>query len=253
MPRRNEPIEVISERHAGTLPARSGAARNDNKRKLLSGEIAEELRRGILSGRFKAGQRLVEDRLSAEFGVSRVPVREAIKMLVAEGLAEPSGRRGVQVVEITRELALELVEVRATLEGLNAKLAARHRDPEIIAHIRAVLERGNAAAEDGSAGELAQLNSEFHELLATAGSNRVLQDVIRTLRERTNLVFQLNTTERAREDWREHAQILAAVAEGDEELAMLQASRHVHRAAQSRLAELETRMPRLRPERKQAE
>jgi DNA-binding GntR family transcriptional regulator len=63
----------------------------------------------------------------------------------------------------------------------------------------------------------------------------VLPDLIRPLRERTNLVFRLNSTERAAEDWREHAMILAAVVDGDEELAALLAARHVRRAAKARL------------------
>jgi len=121
--------------------------------------------------------------------------------------------------------------VRATLEGLNARLAARRRDPETIAQLRDVLARGDAAARHGSPVELAALNREFHALLAVAGSNRILQDIMRSLRERTELVFRRNSTERAPVDWREHAMILAAVVDGDEELATLLATRHVNNAA----------------------
>jgi DNA-binding GntR family transcriptional regulator len=201
----------------------------------LGESVAEELRRLILAGAYKPGERLIEDRLSAGFGVSRVPIREAIRTLTAEGLVEPTPSRGACVAALSPEFAEELVEVRALLEGMNARLAARHRRPEIVARLRAVLERGNAAARHGTAAELAELNGEFHELLAEAGSNRVLRDVIRPLRERTNLVFRRNTAERAPEDWREHAMILSAVIDGDEELAMLLATRHVRSAARARL------------------
>jgi DNA-binding GntR family transcriptional regulator len=200
----------------------------------LGHNVAEELRRAILDGALKPGERLIEDRLSEEYGVSRVPIREAIQILMGEGLVVPTASRGAAVAELTDAFAEELVEVRALLEGMNAKLAARHRDPAIVERLHQVLARGNAAASHGTPTELAQLNGEFHELLAVAGSNRVLRDVMRSLRERTNLVFRRNTATRAPEDWREHAAILAAVIDGDEELAMLLATRHVHNAARAR-------------------
>ena len=201
----------------------------------LGQSVADRLRAAILAGTYKPGERLIEDRLSAEFAVSRVPVREAIRTLTAEGLVVPTASRGARVAETTGAFARELVEVRALLEGMNARLAARHRDPATLTALRKVLARGNAAAADGTPAELAALNGEFHELLAVAGSNRVLRDVMRSLRERTNLVFRRNTVERAREDWREHAQILSAVVAGDDELAALLATRHVHNAARARL------------------
>ncbi len=220
-------------------PSEADAAfggRGDKKRVPLGQRVARALRRAILSGRYKADERLVEDRLSEDFKVSRVPVREALKTLAAEGLVVLLPRRGARVAGWSKEFALELVEVRATLEGLNARLAARRHDPAIIARLRDVLERGIAAAERGSPVELARLNGEYHELLAVAGNNRVLQDTVRSLRERTEMVFLRNTTERAPEDWREHAAILSAIVSGDEELAALLATRHVHSAARDRLA-----------------
>jgi DNA-binding GntR family transcriptional regulator len=210
-------------------PAESG-------KRPLGERVAQQLRRAILSGRYKADERLVEDRLSAEFDVSRVPVREALKTLAAEGLVVLLPRRGARVVAWTRDMALELVEVRATLEGLNARLAARRHDPAVLTKLRNVLDRGIAAAKQGSPVELARLNGEYHELLAVAGRNRVLQDTVRSLRERTEMVFLRNSTERAAEDWREHAAILSAIVSGDEELAALLAARHVHSAARDRLA-----------------
>lgn len=212
--------------------------RSAERRIPLGQQVAGALRRAILTGRYKPGERLVEDRLSAEFNVSRVPVREALKTLAAEGLVVPMPRRGARVAELSREFGLELVEVRATLEGLNARLAARRHDPEIIARLRDVLERGTKAAHGGALRELVDLNAEYHELLAIAGNNRVLQDIMRPLRERTDLVFRRNTPERAVQDWREHASILSAIVGGDEELAMLLATRHVHRAARDRLGTL---------------
>jgi DNA-binding GntR family transcriptional regulator len=199
----------------------------------LSRIVADELRRGILTGQRKPGDRLVEDRLSAELGVSRVPIREALRQLAAEGLVDVKPRRGASVADFSADVAHDLVEVRAMLEGVNARLAARHRAPAIIAELSKVLAEGNAAAQSGNVADLVRLNGEFHDKLAEAGRNTILWDIMRTLRERTSLVFAANGARRSRQDWEEHARILAAVIEGDEELSSLLATRHVHRAAEA--------------------
>ena len=193
--------------------------------------VRERIRSQILDGRLKPGARLVEDRLSAELGVSRVPVREALRSLAAEGLVRLEPHRGATVVEVTPQIVAELVEVRALLEGQNARLAARRHDPAIVRQLRETLAHGNAAAEAGTTEELTRLNAEFHERLGEASRNSVLLDVMRGLRERTSLAFAINGRARAREDWKEHAGILEAVIAGDEELAALLAIRHVQNAA----------------------
>ena len=197
----------------------------------LSKVVSEKIRGQILAGRLKPGERLVEDRLSAELGVSRVPVREALRGLSMEGLVRLEPNRGASVTEVTPELLAELVEVRTLLEALNARLAARRHDPEIVALLQDTLRRGNEAAQSGTPDELAELNAEFHERLAEASRNSVLSDIMRSLRERTGLAFSINGQARAREDWKEHAGILAAVIEGDEEISALLAARHVKNAA----------------------
>src|SRR5258708_17055193 len=193
--------------------------------------VSDQIRGQILDGKRRPGERLVEDRLSLELGVSRVPVREALLGLSMEGLVRLERRRGATVTSITPELVAELVEVRTLLEALNARLAARRHDPEIVALLQDTLERGNVAAQSGTSEQLARLNAEFHERLAEASRNSVLLDIMRSLRERTSLAFAVNGRTRAREDWNEHAAILAAVIDGDEELAALLASRHVQSAA----------------------
>jgi DNA-binding GntR family transcriptional regulator len=202
-----------------------------SERESLSRVVSEQIRGRILDGTLKPGERLVEDRLSAELGVSRVPVREALRGLSVEGLVTLLPRRGATVVEVTPESVAELVEVRALLEGLNARLAAQRHDPEIVAQLQDTLARGNAAARNGTSEELAHLNAEFHERLGEASRNSVLSEVMRGLRERTSIAFAINGRARAREDWDEHAGILAAVIAGDGELAALLANRHVQNAA----------------------
>jgi DNA-binding GntR family transcriptional regulator len=202
----------------------------------LSQRVADELRRSILTNRRRPGERLVEDRLSEELGVSRVPIREALRTLAGEGLVDMQPRRGASVADVSPEVARDLVEVRATLEGLNARLAARHHNGAIVASLQRVLEAGNRAAKSKNVDDLVRLNGEFHDGLAEAGRNTILWDIMRTLRERTSLVFAANTARRARQDWDEHSKILEAVIDGDEDLAAMLATRHVHRAADAAFA-----------------
>lgn len=197
----------------------------------LSKLVSEQIRSRILDGKLRPGERLVEDRLSAELGVSRVPVREALRVLSTEGLVQLEPNRGASVADVSAETVADLVEVRTLLEALNARLAARRHDPQIVAALQDTLKRGNAAAQSAKPDQLARLNGEFHERLAEASHNAVLSDIMRSLRERTSLAFAINGRARAREDWKEHAGILAAVIDGDEELAALLASRHVQNAA----------------------
>jgi DNA-binding GntR family transcriptional regulator len=193
----------------------------------LRDKVAQEIRAAILSGHFKPGDRLVEDRLAEEFGVSRNPIREAIRTLASEGMIEVTARRGAVVASLTAQEAEELLEVRATLESANARLAARRRDKTVLMRLRDILTHGTEAIEAGRLTELPKLNDDFHGHLAEAGHNRVLADLMRTLRDRTAPLFRGVGLEFARDSWAEHAGILRAVIAGDAELAALLAYRHV--------------------------
>lgn len=178
----------------------------------------------------------MEDRLAQNLGVSRVPIREALRVLGTEGLVTIAPRRGATVAGLSRVEASEMIEVRATLEGLNARLAARRRNPAVIEALRTVLEEGNRAAAANDSDALDPLNARFHDLLAQAGSNKTLGDLMRGLRERTGIIFAPLTHERARVTWDEHAAILRAVIAGDEDLAAILATRHVVHAGHDALA-----------------
>lgn len=195
--------------------------------------VTDTLRKRILAGEYKQGDRLVEAKLSLELGVSRIPVREALRALAAEGLVRIEPRRGASVAGVSPNIANEMVEVRATLEGLNAKLAAQRRDPALIAQIEQVMREGSMAAAGGQSERFVELNSRFHELLGTIADNSVLQDIMRSLRERTGLLFAPANRMRAKQNWEEHAQILQAVIDGDADLASLLATRHVYSAAKA--------------------
>jgi DNA-binding GntR family transcriptional regulator len=194
--------------------------------------VTERIRDAILAGRYRPGERLVEDRLATDFQVSRNPVREALRSLASEGLVVVTPRRGAAVAAFSAAEGQEMIEARAMLEGLNARHAARRHDPEMIAALREVLAEGRAKAGSASPEELVRLNARFHDLLAAAGSSRVLGDIMRSLRERTNLVFSPMSAAAAAQNWNEHAAILEAVIAGDEDLAALHATRHVLKAGQ---------------------
>jgi DNA-binding GntR family transcriptional regulator len=200
----------------------------------LRDKVAAEIRAAIHSGQFKPGDRLVEERLADEFGVSRNPVREAIRTLASEGLIEVTARRGAVVASLSPQEAEELLEVRATLEGANARLAARRRDPAVLDDLKDILARGSAAITAKRVDELPELNDAFHAHLARAGCNRVLVDLMKTLRDRSGPLFRGFGLEFVTESWAEHASILRAVIAGDAELASLLAYRHVLNAGARR-------------------
>lgn len=195
--------------------------------------VADSIRERIASGALAPGERLVEAHLSEQLGVSRMPVREALRALAAEGMVTIEPRRGASVTVYTPEQVQELVEVRATLEGLNAKLAARRRDPVQHARLQQMLAAGSPLHDASDPAAMQQANTDFHEALAQAAANSVLRDLVRMLRERTAVIFAPHAGKRAAQTWEEHGAILRAVLDGDAELAALLAARHVHSAAQA--------------------
>jgi DNA-binding GntR family transcriptional regulator len=196
----------------------------------LRDQVVTELRQAILSGRLKPGDRLVEGRLADELGVSRNPVREAIRALASEGLIEVTARRGAAVATMTEQEARETIELRALLEGQNARLAARRHDQQIIKRIETVLNKGSAAVAAKRFDQLFDLNQQFHSELAAAGQNTVLGELLQKLRERTSMLFSPLDPGRQARNWEEHAAILRAIIDGDERTAATLAAEHVMRA-----------------------
>ena len=205
----------------------------------LHDRIVSELRRAILTRRFAPGERIVEEHLAEEMGVSRIPIREAIRALASEGLIELVARRGASVTQLSAREARETIELRALLEGQNARLAARNCDPGVQRRIAAVLKKGTAAVEARRFDLLSELNGKFHEELARAGENTVLADTLLRLRTRTDMLFAPALPERQRASWEEHAEILRAIINGDEETAAERAAAHVVLSGEAFLREQE--------------
>jgi DNA-binding GntR family transcriptional regulator len=220
--------------HSGSFKRRIG-----EEHASLHGQVITELRRAILTGRLKAGDRLVEGKLADELGVSRNPVREAIRVLASEGLVDVAARRGASVAMMSDQEARETIEVRALLEGQNARLAARRRDKELIKRIEAVLKKGTAAVAAGRFDQLFELNQQYHDALAAAGHNKVLGELLQKLRNRTAMLFAPMSPSRQSRSWNEHAEILRAIIDGDERAAATLATDHVMRAGADFLAGLD--------------
>ena len=213
-------------------------------RQSLNDMVSSALRDAILDGRFKPGERLVEDKIARMFGVSRNPVREALKTLCSEGIVDITPRCGASVAALTVEEAQEVIELRAALEGLCARLAARRCTPDMGVSMAKILDEGEAATQRGDIDDLRALNDAFHVALAKAGANRHLAEFMGTLRAKTYWLFASISQSRAVDSWTEHAAILRAVLDRDQELAAVLASRHVSTVGVHLLRDVDTaRLP----------
>ncbi len=207
-------------------------------RQSLNNVVADALREAILSGQFKPGDRLPEPQLAEMFGVSRNPIREALQVLSNEGLIEISPRKGARVPLMSYEELAETIELRAELEGISARNAARHATDATRKALKVLLREGSDALAAKNTDVLQAMNDRFHDELARAGKNRYLAEFMRSLRDRTYWLFSTKAQVRAEVSWQEHARILEAVVAGDDRHAADLASDHVRRVGDTLLAEM---------------
>lgn len=182
----------------------------------LRESVAEEIRRLIMVGELKPGERLVEDRLAEQLGVSRNPVREAIRALEGTGLVEVVPRRGAYVSQLDPLQASQLLELRAVIEAYAARLAARHRTDSDLAALRECLEEGARASRQGDHVRAAAFHRDFHIGIERASGNAHLEAVVGPLRHQTELVFSILADRRAVLSWDEHVRIYEAIEARDE-------------------------------------
>lgn len=146
--------------------------------------VFNTLRQAILYGELQPGERLMEITLANHLGVSRTPVREAIRKLELEGLVIMIPRKGAQVAKITEKDLNDVLEVRLGLEELAMKCACeRITDEELEAIREAALKFEECLSEEEGLSKLAQADVEFHELIYQATRNRRLIQIINNLRE----------------------------------------------------------------------
>jgi DNA-binding GntR family transcriptional regulator len=195
----------------------------------LSEAIFRHIGRAIVDGTIPPNQRLVETQLCAEFGCSRSPLREAIRMLAADGLVAITPRRGARVVQLTPKTLRDVFEVRALLEGLAARLAAEHRSADDLAELQSLSAAMRRVVQGGDEDRFFALNNSFHEALSRIGDNEYLASLQQTAANRTflPLFLFLSDTKHLAKSINAHEEIVAAIERQDADAADEAMSRHI--------------------------
>lgn len=157
-------------------------------RKSLSDQVHDHIKRMILSGELKGGERVPEASLSKLFGVSRTPLREALKKLSDYGLIYIKPRSYAEVVVISENEAKEIAEVRINLEILSAKLFSRHADPENYKALKEISRKCLEFNEQGDKAGAFEMDSLFHLSIARDCGNKVLYEIFEKLDARIQLL-----------------------------------------------------------------
>jgi DNA-binding GntR family transcriptional regulator len=144
----------------------------------LRHDIADALRAEIISGRLEPGERVLEIDLARQFGVSRQPVREAIRTLEREGLLTSLPNRGTFVTRVSLEDAIAIQDIRAELEGLAARLAVTHLTDAEFKHLREIVKQMRDAGRRQEPHKLVALDLEFHDVINTHARHRLLLEVL---------------------------------------------------------------------------
>ncbi len=205
---------------------------NDSERPLRE-VVAGQLRSMIIDGELKPGQRLVEGQLAQRLGVSRNPVREAMRSLEATGLIEVVPRRGAHVCAVDKCEVHHIQQIRILVEGYAVEQAAMRQDPESIERIRQCMDEGRRATERGDPVTASVCHREFHIAVEKAAGIPFLQQVLDPLRQQTELVFSVVTDSRGDITWEEHEDIYNAIASGDAQRARDMSRRHIMNALES--------------------
>lgn len=192
----------------------------------LRDQVYDTLQARISEGDLRPGDRLFEQELAVEFGVSRVPVREAIRMLQSAGLIEVQPRRrGVFVRSLERHQVEELFDVREALEALAAKLAAERSEADDVRRLGRLAVQAREALEASDVEAMSKANTAFHDEVVALSRNELLTSMLEPLHGRLAWLFRLNPEpERV---CAEHEELYAAVAAGDGTRASEVAQRHV--------------------------
>lgn len=200
--------------------------------------LEREIESMILDGRLSEGGRINENQLAATFGVSRGPVREALRSLEALGLVELLPNRGVFIRSLDITQVVEMYGVRAALFGYAAQLLAARTEPEVIARLRGMLNEMADAAQAHDFDRYYPLNFAFHDFIVERAGNGVLTAQYRGLVKQLRLyragnLMTGNTLELSNE---EHARIVAAIEGRDTARAYQTSFDHVERGKERLLA-----------------
>jgi DNA-binding GntR family transcriptional regulator len=180
-------------------------------------QVAERLRVLIDSGELAPGTRLNEIELCNTMGVSRTPLREAIRSLATEGLIELQPNRGAIVSIVSQEDVTEILPIMASLEGLGGRLAAMHMDQSKIAQVRKIHDQMIAHYKNNEVAEYFETNRLIHELITEGSGNQTLVDTINSLSAKVRRARF--TAQMTKESWAkavsEHEEMIAALEAQD--------------------------------------
>jgi DNA-binding GntR family transcriptional regulator len=198
----------------------------------LAGRIAEQIKRLIVTGQLKPGQKLVEKELAAACKVSRTPLREALVRLVNDGLAVSVAYRGIFVRRIDLKEVQEIYELRFAIEGLAAMLAAERGRKADVNRLDKLLIAMDAERASDDSDELKLLNEKFHRSIAVASGNSLLVQRMDDLWSWVSLARtqSWSATGRGETSRNEHHAIYQAICDGDAKNARALAEMHVRRA-----------------------
>lgn len=185
------------------------------KKRSLAALVTDQLRADIVGGTYAPGERLVEERLSQVYAVSRIPVREALKVLESEGLVTTTASRARIVTKMSSEERSEIAPLRRLVEGMAAERAALSLTEESRAQLQELVHRGQRAlaADDGAS--LREVNAQIHRAVVVASGSATLFAVHQPLLARTGWSNRSLLHGDRNETWREHVQIVAAICDGD--------------------------------------
>ena len=145
--------------------------------------VFKTLRQAILKGELEPGERLMEIQLAERLGVSRTPIREAIRKLELEGLVLMIPRKGAEVARISENNLRDVLEVRRTLEELAVDLACQRMTPEELEELKETEEQFAQAVREGDAMQIAQTDERYHEIIYNSTKNEKLVQILNNLRE----------------------------------------------------------------------
>ncbi|WP_160937207.1 GntR family transcriptional regulator [Teichococcus coralli] len=207
--------------------------------------VHERLRNDILAGRIPPGGRLKIAELARLYGLSQMPVREALQQLQGEGLVILSPNRGARVRAMDAAFIRSLFDIREALEGFLTRQAATRVTPAVIEQLRGIQRRYDAAVESGELRACSALNRAFHEAILRAAGNA---EAIRLLNQHTALIIALRgragyAPGRLAAIRQEHWALVEALARGDGAAAQRIHAAHVRRAAADMLAMLRATAP----------
>ena len=190
----------------------------------LGGRVFQRIREDILNGKYQEHDELREAALGKELGVSRTPVREALRQLELEGLVTIIPNRGAYVTGISQKDIWDIYRLRSLLEGLCARWAVEHITEEQLDELEEVILLSEFQLKKGSgfsAEQVTSLDGRFHAVLYEASGSRILSHVLTDFHNYVQAARKSSviSEERARKSIREHKQILRAIRDRDAEMA----------------------------------